>query len=58
MNHLIKVSAFLMVLTFLGFSQIDNIQFKTMVTLDGQSFDIYEFVEQGRYIYLQMMFNG
>ena len=58
MNHLIKVSAFLSCLTVLGFSQMGNIQFKTMVTLDGQSFDIYEFVEQGRYIYLQMMFNG
>jgi hypothetical protein len=44
--------------TVLGFSQMDNIDFETMVTLDGQSFDIYSFVEQGRYIYLQMMFNG
>lgn len=58
MNRLIKLSAFLLGFTLLGFSQMDNIQFKTMVTLDGQSFDIYDFVEQGRYIYLQMTFNG
>lgn len=58
MKLLTKISALLMCVTFLGFSQIDDLDFKTMVTLDGKSFSIHDFVEQGRHIYLQMMFNG
>ncbi len=55
MNQLIKLSAFLMSLTLLSFSQISNVQFETM---DGDEYDLYELLEEGKSVYLQMMFNG
>lgn len=55
MNQLIKVSAFLLSFTLFSFSQIDNVQFETM---DGNSYDLYELLEGGTSVYLQMMFNG
>lgn len=55
MNLLFKVSAFLMCLTLLGFSQIDNVQFETM---NGKSYDLHELLGEGKSVYLQMMFNN
>lgn len=56
MNHLIKLSAFLLCLTFIGFAQIiDNVQFKDM---DGKSYDLYNLLEYDKYVFLEMIWNG
>ena len=55
MNNLIKLSVFLLGITFLGFSQIDNIQFKDM---DGKSFDLYELLDEGKHVFVEMIFNA
>lgn len=35
--------------------EIQNIQFKDM---KGKSYDLYNLLEQGKYVYVEMMFNG
>ena len=54
MNRLLKISAIIMCLTLLGFTQVDNVQFKD---LDGNSYDLYELLESGKYVYVQMIFD-
>lgn len=54
MNPLLKASTFLICFTLLGFAQIDNVQFKD---LDGNSYDLYELLESGKYVYVQMIFD-
>jgi hypothetical protein len=47
MNLLIKVSAFLMCLTLLGLSQIDNVQF---TDLEGREWDLYTELSKGKQV--------
>ena len=54
MKRVLKVLTFLICLTLLGFAQIDNVQFKD---LDGNSYDLYELLESGKYVYVQMIFD-
>ncbi len=40
--------------TSLGFGAIQNIQFKDM---KGNSYDLYNLLGQGKYVFVEMMFN-
>jgi hypothetical protein len=48
MKLLIKLSAFLMCLTFLGFSQIDNVQFTE--TRSEVEYDLYTLLAEGKHL--------
>ncbi len=54
MKLLTKLAVLLMCLTLSGFAQIGNIQ---ITDLDGNSYDLYEMLNKGRYVYVQMIFD-
>ncbi len=54
MLHISKFTAFIMCFTLLGFSQINNIQFKDM---EGAEYDLYELLDAGKHVYIEMIFN-
>ncbi len=55
MNHVIKTTAFIMCLVLSVFTQIDNVQFKD---LEGNSYDLYELLGEGKHVFIMMSFNG
>jgi hypothetical protein len=55
MNRFLKTSAIIICFTLMGFTQIDNVQFKDM---DGNSYDLYELLAEGKHVYVMMSFNG
>lgn len=55
MNHLIKALACVMCVSLLGFAQIDNVQFQDM---EGNSYDLYELLDAGKYVLCHFTFNG
>lgn len=54
MKVLIKLSLFLLSLTLLNFSQIDNVQFTDM---DGKSYDLYDLLGSGKHVLCHFTFN-
>ena len=55
MTKLIRSSLAIIILAMVGFAQIDNVQF---TDLQGRSFDLYEELDKGRYIYIYFTWNG
>ena len=57
MNLLIKLSALIMCLSLLGFSQTleYNVQFKDT---DGREYDLYELLDEGKFVFCHFMETG
>ena len=55
MGILSKAMGLLGMCAVLGSAQVQNVQFKDMA---GNSYDLYSVLNSGKYVYVEMMFNG